>query len=185
MKKSLNKQFTLTVNTETEMRLLEQTDAEELFQVVQTNREFLSQWLIWVRSVKSIKDSRKKIQHDQDGFYNGNSLELGIFKNSRLIGRIGFISISGFEAEIGYWLSETENGKGTISLCCKKLIEYAFAETGIHRVVIRMDTENVKSKKIPERLGFTLEGTARASVLVKGEYRDFFHYSLLRTDLID
>ena len=46
-----------------------------------------------------------------------------------------------------------------------------------------MDTENLKSKNVPERLGFTKEGTARGSVLLKGEYRDSFVYSILKTDL--
>lgn len=182
--KKTRKQFTIDVNDEIQMKLLDNAHAEEMFRLTQKNKQFLSQWLIWVRDVKSLHDSKKKIQQDQDNFYNNTTLELGIFKNSVLIGRIGFISIKGFKAEIGYWLSESENGKGIITLCCKKLIEYAFTQTSIYRIAIRMDTENIKSRKVPERLGFTLEGTARGDVLLKGEYRDSFVYSLLKTDTV-
>ncbi len=183
MKRTKSKRFILTVNDEIQMRLLDHTDAEEMFQLTLKNKKFLSQWLMWVRDVKSINDTRKKIQKDHDNFYAGTALELGIFKKDILIGRVGFISIKGFIAEIGYWLSESENGYGIITLCCKKIIEYAFANTTIHRIVIKMDTENLKSKNVPERLGFTKEGTARGSVLLKGEYRDSFVYSILKTDL--
>ena len=182
MKSTKSNRFILTVNDEIQMKLLDRVDAEEMFQLTLKNKKFLSQWLIWVRDVKSINDSKKKIQKDADNFYAGTSLELGIFKKDILIGRIGFISIKGFTAEIGYWLSESENGNGIITLCCKKLIDYTFTNTTIHRIVIKMDTENLKSKNVPERLNFTLEGIARGSVLLKGEYRDSFVYSLLKTD---
>lgn len=182
MKSAKSNRFILTVNDEIQMKLLDHVDAEEMFRLTLKNKKFLSQWLMWVRDVKSINDTRKKIQKDNDNFYAGTALELGIFKNSKLIGRVGFISIKGFAAEIGYWLSEPENGNGIITLCCKKLTEYAFTETNIHRVVIKMDTENLKSRNVPERLNFTLEGIARGNVLLKGEYRDCFIYSLLKTD---
>ena len=64
MKRTKSKRFILTVNDEIQMRLLDHTDAEEMFQLTLKNKKFLSQWLMWVRDVKSINDTRKKIQKE-------------------------------------------------------------------------------------------------------------------------
>ena len=176
--------FEINVSNEIKLKLMHRNDAREMFLVTKRNKDFLKQWLKWASNVKSERDSLQKILSDQKGFSENNSLELGIFKSGKFIGRIGFRSITGIQAEIGYWLDHSENGQGIITKSCKALIRHTFRETNIHRIIIKMDTENVPSRKIPERLGFTCEGVERASVLLRGEYRNSYVYSLLKTDPI-
>ena len=176
--------FKIFVTDSISLQLLTLNHTNELFTCIQKNKEFLSEWLAWVKKVKNVKDSEKKILKDQDDFYKKDSLELEIFENNKLIGRIGFISISERSAEIGYWLDKDFNGKGIMTTCVKKLVEYAFNETSIFRIEIKMDPKNTKSKNIPERAGFFYEGRKRGDVFVKGEPRDSLVYSYVKTDLL-
>ncbi len=41
------------------------------------------------------------------------------------------------------------------------LTQYAFKQLGMKRIAISCRIDNIRSKKIPERLGFVLEGTLR------------------------
>lgn len=176
--------FEVPVTDSINLQLLMLSHANELFTCIQKNKEFLSEWLVWTKKVKNVKDSENKILKDQDNFYKKDSLELGIFENNKLIGRIGFISISERSAEIGYWLDKDFNGKGIMTTCVKKLVEYAFNKTSIFRIVIKMDPKNTKSRNVPERVGFFYEGCERAGVFVKGEPRDSLIYSYVKTDLL-
>lgn len=177
--------FELKVSDEITLKLMDTHDVKDMFEVTSKNREFLAKWLSWANKVKSPQNSLEKITNDHIQFANNTGLELGIFKKGKFIGRVGFHTIKGDNAEVGYWLDKSKNGQGIITESLKVLIKYSFTETSLHRIIIKMDTENIPSKKVPERLGFTCEGIERGSMLVRGEYRDSFVYSLLKTDPIN
>ncbi len=140
----------IKVNKEISLRLMQENEAETMFQLIQENKIFLERWLDWVEFVKTPKDSIEKIQNDNLDYQSEKSLELGIFKNNKFIGRIGFHDLKNNQAEIGYWLTGSENGKGIITELCKALIRYAFREMNLHCIIIKMDVENIPSRKIPE-----------------------------------
>ena len=43
------------------------------------------------------------------------------------------------------------------------ITQYAFNQLGVRRITITCDVDNVRSKKIPESLGYALEGTLKAN----------------------
>ncbi|MBC8170995.1 MAG: GNAT family N-acetyltransferase, partial [Anaerolineae bacterium] len=49
----------------------------------------------------------------------------------------------------------------------------------LHRVVIRCAAGNTRSRAIPERLGFKLDGIMRDEICIRGQYHDHVVYSLL------
>jgi ribosomal-protein-serine acetyltransferase len=53
--------FTFVVNSEIELRILVLRDAEEVFQQVDKNREYLSRWLPWANNSK-LEDTKGFIQ---------------------------------------------------------------------------------------------------------------------------
>lgn len=177
--------FEIPVSDELTLKLMDSNHAGDMFIVTQRNKAFLSEWLAWANKVKSPQDSLNKIAEDHTKFGDITGLELGIFLQGKFIGRIGFHSIKGTNAEVGYWLDQEHNGKGIITGCLKVLIKHAFTETNLHRIVIKMDIANVRSRKVPDRCGFTYEGIERESMLFKGEFRSSFVYSLLKTDKIN
>jgi ribosomal-protein-serine acetyltransferase len=62
------------------------------------------------------------------------------------------------------------------------LVDHALTEWQLNRVEIRVAVENLRSRAIPERLGFSQEGTLRKADLVDGRYLDSVVYSMLAVD---
>ena len=85
--------------------------------------------------------------------------------------------------EIGYWIDTRFAGRGYITESTQALTKFAFTELNAKRVEIRCDSLNLKSRSIPERLGYTLEGILKNnSISVESkELRDtciFAKYSI-------
>lgn len=65
--------------------------------------------------------------------------------------------------ETGYWVRDSCAGKGFMTEAVNAITLYAFKQLGVNRITITCDVDNIRSKKIPERLGFTLEGTLKGN----------------------
>lgn len=177
--------FKFKVNEQISLGLLQPHHAEEVFSLVDANREHLKKWLGWVNNIKSINDYKETIIPiwlkqfaDNDGF------NAGIFYEDRLVGMISlhFINWKTKHTSIGYYLSEQETGKGIISTCVKSLLDYAFNDLELNKVEIQCAEANRGSRNIPERLGFKQEGINRDAELINGHYNDIVTYSLLRNE---
>ena len=66
-----------------------------------------------------------------------------------------------------------------MTLAVRALVEHAFRGLRVHRVEIRAAVDNVRSRAIPERLGFTNEGVLRGAQRFPDRYEDLVVYSLL------
>jgi RimJ/RimL family protein N-acetyltransferase len=97
---------------------------------------------------------------------------------------VGFITIDvrNKSGSLGYWLSNTCLGKGIMTMSVKTIVKTGFMEYGLNRVEIACATGNLKSRAIPERLGFVFEGTLRERELLCGKYVDHAIYSLLASE---
>ncbi|MEL6718419.1 MAG: GNAT family protein [Bacteroidota bacterium] len=156
--------------------------AEELFQLVDKNRAYLSQWLEWVQWTKEVKDTEEFTVKSIEQNENREQLDTTIFAGERIVGKIGFIKLNHKykSAEIGYWLSEDEQGRGIMTQAVKALMKYGFETFDLNRIVIGANAENWSSRNIPERLGFQFEGTFRQDRFYGGQFWDSVVYSKLR-----
>ena len=98
-----------------------------------------------------------------------------------LDGTVGFtrVNSSNRAAEIGYCISEDQQEKGLITRACTAMISYGFNELDYNRIVIRAAVDNLPSRAVPERLGFTYEGTERQSEWHYDHFKDVAAYSML------
>ena len=153
------------------MRLLEPEHAEEVFAVIDSHRQHIRRWMSWPDITPTSAELRQYAMQSLEGFAQRKHLALTILQDGRVVGGTGLspwqqkkLDTNGFEshtADIGYWLIETAQGQGVMTRCVTRLIELAFDEYKIHRLTIRAEPKNERSNAIPERLGFTLEGTMR------------------------
>jgi RimJ/RimL family protein N-acetyltransferase len=92
--------------------------------------------------------------------------------SGRFAGRIGCINPEGWPAfEVGWTLKREFWGKGYATEAGRRALEYAFNELDKPHVISLIQPENRASIRVAERLGETLEGTARVmglEVLVYG-----------------
>jgi RimJ/RimL family protein N-acetyltransferase len=73
-------------------------------------------------------------------------------------------------------------GRGYSTEAVQLLVDYLFAAKKQHRIHLVIVPENAASRRIAEKSGFTLEGTARGAFFNDGRNQDVLIYSLLRTD---
>jgi RimJ/RimL family protein N-acetyltransferase len=88
----------------------------------------------------------------------------------------------GRQLEIGYALVPSERRKGYCSEALQIMVDYLFLSKLITRIQAHTETRNVASQRVLEKTGFKREGTLRKSRFVRGEYRDWFLYSILRDE---
>jgi ribosomal-protein-serine acetyltransferase len=69
-----------------------------------------------------------------------------------------------------------------MTAACRAVVRHAFAEMHLQRVVIRCAVENRRSRAIPERLGFKLEGVEREAEWLYDHFVDLAVYSLLERE---
>ncbi len=162
--------FTCPVDANLEMRLWEEHHTDELFTVVNANREHLARWLPWPDITKHPDDTRAFIRRALEQFAHHDGFRAGIWFENRMVGGIGLhqINWNSRKTEIGYWLSENAQGKGIMTRSCRALVDYLFSELRLNRVEIRCATGNERSRAIPRRLGFKEEGILRQSHALRG-----------------
>ncbi len=169
------------IDDDTELRLLEERHADELFALVDRNRAYLREWLPWLDATAMVEDERSFVRTSLEGFAAGTTIEFAIWHRGRISGGIGlhFIDEVNRSGEIGYWVSEDLQGRGLVTRACGAVQDHAFGNLGLNRVVMRVDVGNIRSRAIPERLGFTQEGVTRQSDWLYTRFRDMVLYSIL------
>lgn len=176
--------FTIPIRTGLELRLRVESDAQAVFRAIDKNRKYLRQWLPWLDDSTTVEDTLKYIRSDISEFEKKEGLDLGIWYENQWIGGIGFHAFGGKnrKSTIGYWLSEDSQGKGIMTDATRALVTYGFGQLNLNRIEIRCATENVKSRAIPERLGFKTEGVLRQSEWLYDHFVDWVVYSQLRIE---
>lgn len=83
---------------------------------------------------------------------------------------------------LGYKLDFTCWGKGYMTEALREAIRIAFDEVELHRIVAEVQTDNTRSIRILENLGFVQEGIERKSIFLNGDWRDHVRYSILSSE---
>ncbi len=176
--------FELRVNEDVQLRLRDERHAKETFWLIKKNEEHLRPWMKWIDKVETVRDSMANIEANIEDWEMKTDLHLGVFKDELIVGMISLHNIDylNHKAYIGYWLDEDNVGRGIMTDSVRALIEYGYAELELNRIEIRAGVHNVKSRAIPERLGFRQEGVIREAEYVNGGFIDLAIYGLLRSE---
>ena len=84
--------------------------------------------------------------------------------------------------EIGYWISVAEEGRGLVTRAVRALMDVGFGDLGLHRIEIRAGVDNLRSRAIPERLGFVREGIERGGERGANGFYDLVVYATLEDE---
>ena len=172
------------IDDTTALRVLRVEDAPALFALTNANRAHLRAWLPWVDVVREEADSAAFIEATVAQREAGLGPTFAILRDGAIAGVIGFRAIDRVNriGEIGYWLAAKAQGNGTMTACCRFVVRYAFITLDLNRVEIAAATDNRRSRAVPQRLGFKLEGVLRQREYLYGRYVDHAMYSQLRSE---
>ncbi|MBD2252960.1 GNAT family N-acetyltransferase [Nostoc parmelioides FACHB-3921] len=83
------------------------------------------------------------------------------------------------QAEIGFTIAQTHQGKGYATEAVTCLLEYLFKNQNLHRVRANCDPENIASIKLLKRVGMRLEGHFIKSLWFKNNWVDELWFAIL------
>ena len=175
----------LKIDTYIELKQLEQSDSIDIFKTINSQREYLGEWLPFVELTKEISDTEKFVDSVVNAPEDRFEYVFAIRRHNEFIGLIGFKDTdkANQKTEIGYWLSEKFQKQGIITKSVEKLCDFAFNNQGINRVQIKCAVGNKPSRRIPQKLGFKFEGIERDGELLTGNlFTDLAIYSKLKSD---
>ena len=176
--------MTIAVTDNIILELLDSWHASETFALIDSNRQYLREWLPWVDHMRTAADFKNYIQRTQQQAKDETDYGFVVKFNGKIAGRIGlhYIDRQNKTGALGYWLGESFAGNGIITKACAVLINFAFDKLQLNRVEIKCATGNTKSKAIAERLGFKQEGILKQAEFVNTHFIDLYLYSMLKTD---
>ncbi|UFJ39748.1 GNAT family N-acetyltransferase [Brevibacillus humidisoli] len=178
----------IALSANASLRRLELTDAAEVFAVIDANRTHLRQWLPWVDDTASVDDSAAFIKTTISGREQNQGLTFGIRLADKLVGTISVHGINWADRKttLGYWLAADAQGMGLMTASVRAYLDHlVFGEWQLNRVQIAAAVENQKSRAIPERLGFRLEGIFRQNQLLYNRYVDHSMYAILAEEWLE
>ena len=177
--------MTIEVDSDLELRLLEQSDSIHIFNTIDSQRKYLGKWLPFVEFTNELSDTEKFVESVVNASEERFEYTFTIRKRKEFVGVIGFKDTNRVnkKSEIGYWLSESHQKEGIITKSVDTLCGFAFNELNLNRIQIKCAVDNTPSIKIPKRLGFKFEGIERQGELLTGNiFTDLEIYSKLKSD---
>lgn len=157
-------------------------DADELFSLVDADRQRLREWLPWVDGTATADTVRTFLA----GVEASSERRNGIHTVVRLDGRAAGVADLTFDGldngHVGYWLAARALGRGVMTRVVAELIDLGFGVAELHRIELQAPTGNHRSRAVAERLGMTLEGVRRQAERLPSGFVDLAVYSVLASE---
>ena len=150
------------------------------------NDREISEFLDMIPSPYTEDDARAYLDQTRHGWAEGKNSNFAIVVDGTAVGSIGvnWLEPEQGVAEVGYWVAPEVRGQGVCTRAVRLVSRWVLALPGMERLQLRADAENLASRKVAEKAGFTQEGILRsARYNPRLERRiDFVMYSLLRSE---
>ncbi len=111
-------------------------------------------------------------------------VDFAIDIHHQVVGSVAFINLDGHKAQVSMWIAPNYWGQGLATEAMKLLVDFGFEKLGLERITAYHYTENPKSGRVLEKVGFKFEGTHAKEwrKVIDGVPRlfDSNHYSMVR-----
>jgi ribosomal-protein-alanine N-acetyltransferase len=140
------------------------------------------------RLAKSMEDVTDAVRFINNRIDNAEGINWAICLKddpATIIGMVGYVVInrSHHRAEIGYVLHTPYHGTGIIAEATQCAIDYGFTVMKLHSIEAVVNVENIPSKKLLEKLGFSKDAFFKDYLHHEGRYMDANVYSLIKPAL--
>lgn len=159
-----------------ELKLLTPENTKELLEYYIKNKQHLKAFEpARDKSFYTLEVQKRDLMENYKGFLNGTSVNLGIFKNNHLIGkiRVSNIVLGVFRnAFVGYSIDKDEQGNGYMKEALMLVLDYVFEYLELHRVEATTLVDNIKSQAVLLGCGFKEIGISEKYLFINGEWAD-------------
>jgi len=155
----------------------------------EASRSFLTPWEpTWADDELSRASYRRRVRRQAEEMARDESYAFLIFEtgSDRLLGGLTLGGIRrgvSQTATLGYWMGAAHAGKGHMSRAVGVVGRWSFQSLRLHRLEAACLPENIASRTLLERNGFTREGLARSYLKINGAWRDHLLYGLIETEV--
>lgn len=176
------------------LRSLRMSDVDDLFEY-QSRPEIVA-YIPWPERTreqviealeKALDKGKSNLAEDGDFILLGWELKkvpgLEEFEG-KVIGQsnIGLKSLHDQCADIGWVTHQSFQQRGFAFEATHALMEYAFNNFNLHRIIADIDTRNPESAKLAEKLGMRREAEFKDAELFKGAWCDMWLYAILENE---
>lgn len=169
------------------LKKIEDRHFEEVFEIYNNDKVFEYCGIIPKHNKDTVKNM---IGHFERDYNKRSRIKWGIFANTEPDRLLGIIEAVDFNQKvnvvtIGYYLSESQWGKGIATEAVKILIDFLFMDVNVNRIQAEVMPLNETSKKVLLKNDFIKEGTLRQATLWAGKgIVDLEIYSILKEDYV-
>jgi [ribosomal protein S5]-alanine N-acetyltransferase len=164
-------------------RLITAEDAPVLSELMEANAAFLAPWSPRrPPAYATVAGQRRAITGLLAAYVKGTVLPHVIVCDGDVVGRVTLSDISHgtfASCHLGYWLSESHNGRGLATAAVAEIVAIGFRTLGLHRIEAGTIPRNVRSRGVLERNGFVAFGLAPSYLEIAGEWEDHILYQVL------
>jgi [ribosomal protein S5]-alanine N-acetyltransferase len=165
-------------------RIVSLDDAAPLAALVRANRAFLAPW-------EPVHDDDYFTAAGQHGslalaleaYQRGAMVPLVILdEGGQPVGRIninGIVRGASQSGTVGYWVSQSHNGRGFASAAVADVIQMAFTDLRLHRLEAGTLLHNTASQRVLLRNGFTPFAVAPSYLNIAGKWQDHILFQRL------
>ncbi|HRO41296.1 MAG TPA: GNAT family protein [Flavipsychrobacter sp.] len=172
----------IIVDSDIILRTFTPQDAQTLFETIDANRTHLRPWLSWVDGTTKQEHSLAFIEDALSQLQSQQGIALGIFLNGNVIGTIGMHQWNHAlkKAQIGYWIVREHEGKGLLSKCLKRFVDFLFDKIDLNKIEIHFVPANKRSAAVADKFNAKIEGVLRDSYLRNGKLEDLVITGILK-----
>ncbi len=146
------------------IRPSELADAAVVNAAIQASAVPLRAWMPWANPLPTVEQTTEYLRGAIERTTQDKEYHLHVFTREGI-----FVGCNGLHtvdwriprAEIGYWLDQRHTGRGYAQESAAALTDFATTVMGLRRIQILVSDKNHASWRIPERLGYPLEGIHR------------------------
>jgi RimJ/RimL family protein N-acetyltransferase len=116
------------------------------------------------------------------GWADGSSWGFAVEVDGRYAGTVELRDEGEGRAEVAFGSHPWVRGRGLMERAVRLLVDWGFETQDVEVMIWRANKGNWASRRLAWNLGFTMEGTIRKALPHRGELRDAWVGTLLRTD---
>jgi len=159
--------------------------------------EFLDLFIAWRNEAHSVRHNplfrttreemaRMRLEEGSDlsDLRKFESYRWFIEAENAVVGSVSIKNISHMMAyaEIGYSVAESHQRRGIATMAVAALIDKAFNESPLRKLVAYVHDQNVPSCRVLEKLGFQREGFLREHYIINGSLENEILFGLLKRE---